>query len=41
MTFHTAGPSFAEDIAKIFIENYKLFHEGKPLKHRVDFERGY
>ncbi|CAG0999415.1 glyoxylate/hydroxypyruvatereductase [Anaerolineales bacterium] len=41
MTFHTAGPSFAEDIAKIFIENYRLFVEGKPLKYRVDFERGY
>ncbi len=41
MTFHTAGPSFAEDIAKIFIENYKLFNEGKPLKYQVSFERGY
>jgi phosphoglycerate dehydrogenase-like enzyme len=41
MTFHTAGPSFAEDIAKIFIENYRLFVEGKPLKYRVDFEKGY
>jgi phosphoglycerate dehydrogenase-like enzyme len=41
MTFHTAGPSFAEDIAKIFIENYKLFIEGKPLKYQVNFERGY
>ncbi|MBI5953276.1 MAG: D-2-hydroxyacid dehydrogenase [Chloroflexi bacterium] len=41
MTFHTAGPSFAEDIAKIFIENYRLFVKGKPLKYRVDFERGY
>jgi phosphoglycerate dehydrogenase-like enzyme len=41
MTFHTAAPSFAEDIAKIFIENYKLFIENKPLKYQVDFERGY
>jgi phosphoglycerate dehydrogenase-like enzyme len=41
MTFHTAGPSFAEDIAKIFIENYRLFIEGKPLKYQVNFERGY
>jgi phosphoglycerate dehydrogenase-like enzyme len=41
MTFHTAGPSFAEDIAEIFIKNYNLFNEGKPLKYRVDFERGY
>jgi phosphoglycerate dehydrogenase-like enzyme len=41
MTFHTSAPSLPEDIAKIFIENYLLFNEGKPLKHQVDFERGY
>jgi phosphoglycerate dehydrogenase-like enzyme len=41
MTFHTSAPSFPEDIAKLFIENYKLFNEGKPLKYQVDFERGY
>jgi phosphoglycerate dehydrogenase-like enzyme len=41
MTFHTAAPSLAEDISKIFIENYKLFNEGKPLKYQVDFEKGY
>ena len=41
MTFHTAAPSLTEDIIKIFIENYKLFIEGKPLKYQVDFERGY
>ena len=41
MTFHTAAPSLPEDIAKIFIENYKLLIEGKPLKYRVDFEKGY
>ncbi len=41
MTFHTSGPSFPEDIAKIFFENYYLYIEGKPLKHQVDFKRGY
>jgi phosphoglycerate dehydrogenase-like enzyme len=41
MTFHTSAPSFPEDIAKIFIENYRLFNEGKPLKYQVNFERGY
>jgi len=41
MTFHTAAPSLAEDIAKIFVENYNLFIENKPLKYQVDFERGY
>lgn len=41
MTFHTSAPSFPEDIAKVFIENYRLYVEGKPLKYQVDFERGY
>ncbi|MFN8412364.1 MAG: D-2-hydroxyacid dehydrogenase [Anaerolineales bacterium] len=41
MTFHTAAPSLAEDITKIFIENYKLFIAGIPLKYQVDFEKGY
>lgn len=41
MTYHTSAPSFPEDIAKVFIENYRLYTEGKPLKYQVDFERGY
>jgi len=41
ITFHTAAPSLAKDITGIFIENYKLFIEGKPLKYQVDFEKGY
>ena len=41
ITFHTAAPSLAEDITKLFIENYKLFVDGKPLKYQVDFEKGY
>lgn len=41
MTFHTSAPSLPEDIARIFIENYLLYLENKPLKYRVDFERGY
>jgi phosphoglycerate dehydrogenase-like enzyme len=41
MTFHTSAPSWPEDLAKVFIENYKLFVEGRPLKHLVDFDRGY
>jgi phosphoglycerate dehydrogenase-like enzyme len=40
-TFHTSAPSFPEDIAKVFVENYRLYIEGKPLKYQVDFERGY
>jgi len=41
ITFHTAAPSLAEDIVKIFFENYKLFIESKPLKYQVNFEKGY
>jgi phosphoglycerate dehydrogenase-like enzyme len=41
MTFHTSAPSLPEDIAGVFIENYRLYIEGKPLRYRVEFERGY
>lgn len=41
MTFHTAAPSKPEDLTKLFIENYNLFSDGKPLKYQVDFEMGY
>ncbi len=41
MTFHTSAISYPQDITKLFIENYRLYIEGKPLKHVVDFERGY
>jgi phosphoglycerate dehydrogenase-like enzyme len=41
MTFHTSASSVPEDITNLFIENYKLFDEGKPLKYQVDFEKGY
>ncbi|MBL8102450.1 MAG: D-2-hydroxyacid dehydrogenase [Anaerolineales bacterium] len=41
MTFHTAAPSLPEDIARVFIENYLLFNEDKPLQYQVNFEKGY
>lgn len=41
MTFHTSAISYPEDITKLFIENYQLYIESKPLKYIVDFERGY
>ena len=41
MTFHTSAISYPEDITKLFIENYQLYIEGKPLKYVVDFQRGY
>jgi phosphoglycerate dehydrogenase-like enzyme len=41
MTFHTSAISYPEDITRLFIENYRLYIEGQPLKYVVDFERGY
>jgi len=41
MTFHTSAISYPEDLTKLFVENYQLYIEGKPLKYIVDFERGY
>ncbi len=41
MTFHTSAISYPEDITKLFIENYQLYLDGKPLKYTVDFEKGY
>jgi len=41
LTFHTSAISYPEDITRLFIENYYLYIEGKPLKYQVDFERGY
>ena len=41
MTFHTSAISYPEDITRLFIDNYQLYVESKPLKYVVDFERGY
>ena len=41
ITPHNSGISFPEDIVKIFAENYRRFVNKKPLKYRVDFNRGY
>jgi phosphoglycerate dehydrogenase-like enzyme len=41
ITPHNSGLSFPEDIVKIFAENYRRFVNKKPLKYRVDFNRGY
>ena len=41
LTFHTSAISYPEDLVKLFSENYQLYMAGQPLKHRVDFERGY
>jgi phosphoglycerate dehydrogenase-like enzyme len=41
MTFHTSAISYPEDLTKLFVENYQLYIEDKPLRYVVDFERGY
>ena len=41
MTFHTSAISYPESITQLFIENYQLYAESKPLKYQVDFEKGY
>jgi len=41
LTFHTSAISYPEDIVRLFVENYHLYIQGKPLKYQVDFERGY
>ena len=41
MTYHTSAISYPEDITKLFVENYRLYVDGKPLKYIVNFETGY
>jgi len=41
LTFHTSAPSLPDDIARLFIENYRHYINGEELMYRVDFERGY
>ena len=41
ITSHTAALSIPEDIAPVFIDNYRRLLRGEPLRYRVDFERGY
>ena len=41
ITSHTAALSIPEDLAPVFIDNYRRFVRGEPLQHRVDFEREY
>lgn len=41
LTSHTAAPSFPEEVFEIFKDNYERFSTGQPLRHVVDFEKGY
>jgi phosphoglycerate dehydrogenase-like enzyme len=41
VTAHVAARSLPADIARLFEENYNRFLAGAPLRHRIDFGRGY
>ncbi|MEE9219629.1 MAG: D-2-hydroxyacid dehydrogenase [Acidobacteriota bacterium] len=41
LTPHNAAKSFPEQVAPIFIDNYRRFVRGRALRHRVDLDRGY
>lgn len=41
LTPHNAGESFPEQVAPIFIENFRRFMAGRPLLYRVDLRQGY
>jgi phosphoglycerate dehydrogenase-like enzyme len=41
ITSHTAALSVPEDIAPVFIRNYRRLIAGEPLEYRVEFDAGY
>jgi len=41
ITPHTSAISFPDEIAGVFIENYRRFLRQEPLQYAVDFEFGY
>jgi phosphoglycerate dehydrogenase-like enzyme len=41
ITSHTAALSVPADIAPIFVDNYRRFVSGQPLRYQVDFDEGY
>ena len=41
ITSHTAALSAPPDIAPVFVDNYRRWIGGEPLRHQVDFDRGY
>lgn len=41
ITCHTAARNYLPDIAALFVENYKLFVQGKSILYVVDFDQGY
>lgn len=38
---HVSGLTQGKDVPKVFLENYRLFVEGKELKYVVDWDKGY
>jgi phosphoglycerate dehydrogenase-like enzyme len=41
ITAHTAALSVPADIAPVFVDNYRRWTSGEPLRYQVDFDRGY
>lgn len=41
ITSHTAAPTVVADAVRVFVDNYRRWIAGEPLRHRVDFDRGY
>jgi len=41
ITAHTAALSVPEDIAPVFVDNYRRWTAGEPLRYQVDFVAGY
>ncbi len=41
ITPHICGPLIPEDIVPHFVENYRAYRQGQPLKNVVDIERQY
>lgn len=41
LTPHNAAVSCPEQVAPVFIDNYRRFIAGRPLLHRIDLDRGY
>ncbi len=41
ITSHKSALSSPEDIAPLFLDNYRHFAAGNPLKYQIDFARGY
>lgn len=41
ITGHVAAVSHPEELANLFLENYRLYQNHEPLNHVVDFNKGY